>query len=138
MSTTIVILVNAINVCSVSAAGINGDRAAAEAALKLLTKTLASVEPTEAERIYGVYPRKVGRPVALRAIARAIAKVGFAELLNRTAAFAAAVAGKDPQFIPHPATWFNQERFADDPATWGGPRAQAKREAGATEMVRVE
>jgi len=33
-------------------------------------------------------------------------------------AFAVAVTGQSNQYIPHPATWFNQERWTDDRATW--------------------
>jgi hypothetical protein len=69
--------------------------------------------------IYDAYPKKVGRPAALKAIARAIKKgADPARLLELTQKYAAAVKDTDPQFIPHPATWFNQERFNDDPSTW--------------------
>lgn len=71
-----------------------------------------------AEQIYALYPRKVARPDALRAIQKAMAAFGFEFLFERTQAYAAAVNGKDPQFIPHPSTWFNQERFNDAPETW--------------------
>ena len=72
----------------------------------------------EAEEIYKAYPRKVGKPVALRAIKKHLSKVGFVELMNKTEAFAKAVEGSDPQFIPHPRTFYNQERFNDDPTEW--------------------
>jgi hypothetical protein len=72
----------------------------------------------DCESIYRAYPRKVGRPVALRAIRGALKKIDGSELLKRTVAFAAAAADSDPQFIPHPATWFNQERYNDDQSTW--------------------
>jgi len=68
--------------------------------------------------IYDLYPRKVARPVALRAIMKAMVKHGPTKLLERTKAYAASRIGQDPQFTPHPATWFNQERFNDDPSTW--------------------
>lgn len=69
------------------------------------------------EEIYEEYPRKVGKPVALRAIRRALATHTADFLLERTKLFAATYTG-DPQFIPHPSTWFRQERFNDVPATW--------------------
>jgi hypothetical protein len=29
-----------------------------------------------------------------------------------------AVVGCDHQYLPNPSTWFNQERYNDDPSTW--------------------
>lgn len=75
---------------------------------------------TQEEEIYAAYPKKVGRPVALRAIRRALVKRPFDFLLERTRLFAKTYAG-ETRFIPHPATWFNQDRFNDDPATWLRP-----------------
>lgn len=71
-----------------------------------------------AEKIYCAYPRKVGKPKALLAITKALKTIKPSDLLKKTEAFAAMQNGADPQFIPHPATWFNQERFNDDPSTW--------------------
>jgi hypothetical protein len=72
---------------------------------------------SKAEEIYAAYPRKVGKPAALKAIAKAL-KETDADLLELTRAFAKAVEHDNPDYIPHPATWFNQARFNDDPATW--------------------
>ena len=75
----------------------------------------------EALTIYGAYPRRVARAHALRAIANALEKHSAEHLLERTKAFAAAVAfwpEADRQFVPYPATWYNRESFDDDPATW--------------------
>ena len=63
--------------------------------------------------IYDVYPRKVGRAVAIKAIHKALKKIGYDELLKKTQDFAESVEGKDMNYIPHPATWFNQERYND-------------------------
>lgn len=85
-----------------------------------------SVDEVIHQAIYDAYPKKVGRPAALQKIARAIRKgADPARLLELTQKYAEAVKGTDPQFIPHPATWFNQERFNDDPTTW--KRAADKR-----------
>ena len=86
-----------------------------------------------AEAIYSKYPRKVGKPVALSAIKKAAIKVhltvdgvetdvaAFAWLLDKTTQFQKATETwkeSDRKYIPHPATWFNQERYNDDPSTW--------------------
>lgn len=68
--------------------------------------------------IYEAYPRKVGKPAALLKIKKALKTVNPGVLLEKTRQYARAVNGTDPQFIPHPATWFNQERFNDHPQTW--------------------
>lgn len=73
------------------------------------------------EDIYKAYPRKVGKQAALKAIAKAAKARPIADLLAITQTYAAAVAqwpAADKQFIPHPATWFNQARFDDDQKEW--------------------
>lgn len=71
----------------------------------------------QAEEIYAAYPKKVGKPTAIRAIRRALAEHTFDSLLERTRLFAQ-TCNFPVEFIPHPTTWFNQQRFNDDPATW--------------------
>ena len=71
-----------------------------------------------AESVYEAYPRKVGRPVALRAILKALTTTDHETLLKATVAYAEARRGQDQQFTPMPATWFNQQRYLDEPSTW--------------------
>lgn len=71
----------------------------------------------QAEVIYGHYPKKVGKPKALKAIREAVRKFGFDKVEKLTRDYAA-VRNGDLEFVPHPSTWFNQERFNDDPSTW--------------------
>lgn len=93
-----------------------------------------TLEVTEAplpspEQIYAAYPRHACRKAALESIRRVLKKkeIGVVELLERVTAYAAAVKGwtKAQRFnadgrdtVPHPTTWFNQGRYADDPAEW--------------------
>jgi hypothetical protein len=77
-----------------------------------------------AEQIYKAYPLHVAKPKAIAAIVTQIRLAGPANfashakmLLDKTRAFAA-VTGTDLSFCPHPTTWFNQQRFNDDPSTW--------------------
>lgn len=81
------------------------------------------------EAIYAAYPRKVARPNALKAIAKALKGIDAAKLLELTQGYAKSVEGSDPQFIPHPATWFNGHRFNDDPETWRKGEAVANKPA---------
>jgi hypothetical protein len=77
----------------------------------------------EAEAIYEAFPRKSGKLKALEAITTALRTSDMSAhgLLVATKRYADAVSRwpKDRhQFIPMPATWFNQGRYMDDPATW--------------------
>jgi len=65
-----------------------------------------------------LYPRKVGKGAA-RAAAKRKAKtpeirVAIIAGLKKQLP---AMAEKDPEYIPHPATWLNQERWLDEVAT---------------------
>lgn len=74
--------------------------------------------PTEpALIIYSLYPLKVSRPQALRAISKAIKAFGFDFIKERTELYAK-LRGDDKAFMPYPATWYNGQRFNDDPETW--------------------
>jgi hypothetical protein len=70
------------------------------------------------EEIYQAYPRKVSKPQALRAIRKALAHCPGEKLLQLTRDYATARADAEERYTPHPATWFNGERFNDDPSTW--------------------
>ena len=82
------------------------------------------------ETIYEAYPRKVGKPAALRAITAALRRgIEGEDLLAITQRFGKAWDGEtDLQFCPHPATWFNQERYADAPDSWRNGRTRATTE----------
>lgn len=68
----------------------------------------------EAIAIYEAYPRKVKKPLAIRAILKALTVHGFDRLLERTQEFAKRSSVRETQFIPYPATFFNQEMFNDN------------------------
>lgn len=71
-----------------------------------------------AETLYAAYPRKEGKPAAIRAINAALkrCKLSFPDLLKSVEFFARTVkaAATETKFIPHPATWFNQDRWNDN------------------------
>lgn len=81
------------------------------------------------ESIYEAYPKKAAKQDALRAIDKALRNVSDAVLLEAVTAYAQATATWAPderQFIPNPATWFNDGRWEDDRSTWASrskPRA---------------
>lgn len=67
-------------------------------------------------------PRKVGKGQAVKAYRAARKKVSHDKLVSGIKAYADSVSGTDPQFVAHPATWLNGERWADegktDTRTW--------------------
>lgn len=72
----------------------------------------------DAAEIYQLYPRKEARADALKAIEKALGKISVECLKEAVSAFAIAKQGQEARFIPHPATWFNGERWLDDRSTW--------------------
>lgn len=76
------------------------------------------VHKSDLESIYDAYPRKVGKDAALKAIYKALRRIAPDHdalwLLDRTSAYAETRRNEDPQFTPHPATWFNQGRYLDE------------------------
>lgn len=87
------------------------------------------------EDIWNAYPYKVGKPDGMRAIQKALERGYEADfILARTMAYAKARNG-DLTFVPNPSTWFNQERFNDDPTTWAPKNSNGhqpqKKEGGA-------
>lgn len=91
-----------------------------------------------AEGIYKAYPKKVGKPLALKAIRKALKDHDGAELLHSTQAFAAMWASvKDKDYCPNPATWFHQQRFNDDPETWK-PRGEKQPDWKVEELLQKE
>lgn len=85
---------------------------------------------SQAEAIYSLYPRKVGKGAAVKAIQAAAGRLaddGYDDALSliqaAVMAFAKSPAGQKPpdganDYRPHPSTWFNQERYLDDPGEW--------------------
>ena len=87
-------------------------------------------EKKKIEDIYQAYPRKTAKPRAIQAISKALKKNRADFLLQKVREYSVATGGMERQYIPHPSTWFNQERFNDDPSEWnpkgkvGGQKTQ--------------
>lgn len=96
--------------------------------------TAAQLVEEEFAAFWQAYPRKVGKPQA-RAAFRSVLKRErggmdavtdrVADGLKRWRAHWKAE-GTDPRFIPHPATWLNQERYNDRPTTETKPRGGSR------------
>lgn len=66
------------------------------------------------ERFWDVYPRKIGKGAAKIAFEKASKKELPETILQVAEAYANKPDLPDLQFIPHPSTWLNQERWNDD------------------------
>ena len=77
-----------------------------------------------AEEIYSHYPKKTGKAAAIKSIEKALKIIKPEQLSLIVKTYAEKTAWMDRQYIPNPATWFNQERWDDDQTTWENPAAQ--------------
>jgi hypothetical protein len=89
--------------------------------LETPARPLKSILTAKAEEIYKSYPRRIAHKPAINAILRAMQKHDPAMLLEKVREFGTAISWQESQFIPHAATWFNAERFNDDPEEWKPP-----------------
>ena len=64
--------------------------------------------------LYNDYPRKIGKGAARKALKVALKKTDYENLFSKVIDFSIAMEGKDPKYIPHMATWLNQERWEDE------------------------
>ena len=90
----------------------------------------------QAMALYQAYPRKVARGAALKAIKKSLIMppekggIGYDAMLGAVLEYAEAKKGQESRFVPHPSTWFNQERWADDRSDWWeGRRPEVPAEA---------
>lgn len=76
-----------------------------------------SVTPTrradDFDEFWRLYPRSTGKGAAKAAFVKALRKTTLQALLEAAWRFAHDPNLPEPQFIPHPATWLNQERWED-------------------------
>lgn len=63
---------------------------------------------------WAAYPRRVGKQDAIKALVRARRKASLEEILAGVEQLKKEVAGKDPNFTPHPTTWLNAGRWEDE------------------------
>lgn len=70
--------------------------------------------PMEFDSFWQSYPRKVGKQAAMKAYAKALKSTTHEQIMSGLEELRTQVAGKDPQYIPHPTTWLNQGRWEDE------------------------
>jgi hypothetical protein len=70
------------------------------------------VREADFDAFWAAYPRKVGKGAARKAWVKAMSKTDRATIMD---AVAKQHWPADAQFLPHAATWLNQERWTDEP-----------------------
>ena len=69
----------------------------------------------EFDILWKLYPRKIGKPSALKSYIKARKKgVSYEEIERGVKAYAEYAKGKDSQYVKQGSTWFNQECWNDD------------------------
>lgn len=87
---------------------------------KTITTTRAkSAHPRDTplfSAFWQAYPRRIGKGAARAAFERATKFADANDLVQAAIKFSehCQETGKEPQYIPHPSTWLNQERWEDD------------------------
>lgn len=71
-------------------------------------------EPDGFAEFYIAYPKHVARRAAVKAYRAAVKRAAPVTILAGALAYGRQCAGKEVEFIAHPATWLNADRWADD------------------------
>lgn len=76
----------------------------------------ASDQSPEFLKFWEAYPRKEKKPKAAKAFKKALQKTTLEQILKSLEGFKEAWKQSDPCWIPHPASWLNDESWNDEPA----------------------
>lgn len=92
-----------------------------------VTSPLALVEqppadPDPFDAFWSAYPRKLAKPTARKAWTKATKKATPEEITAAARLYARSVAGKDPTYVAHAATWLNAERWNDAETAMAPPK----------------
>ena len=92
------------------------------------------------DEFFDAYPESTSRPIAKKAYQKALTKVSHDEIMDGLGRYISSQQGKDPSYIPAPAKWLGEERWADQlsgqakPATNVWPGAEPFIELHGTEV----
>lgn len=82
--------------------------------LNISNTTWGVSETPTFDQFWQIYPRKIAKGHARLAFARALKKTDADTIMQAASKFAESVEYKEKQYIPHPTTWLNGERWEDD------------------------
>ena len=81
---------------------------------ELNKKELSIIPQNKFEEFWTLYPRKTGKGKAKQSYQKATAKIKEVGLVQALKDRLEDLGKLEPQFIPHPSTWLNQERWEDE------------------------
>ncbi len=67
------------------------------------------------ETFWRTYPRRIGKGAARKSFEKALRLESFDGIMSGLQRQLSYYSSKEQQFIPHPTTWLNQERWSDEP-----------------------
>jgi hypothetical protein len=82
------------------------------------------------EQFWRAYPRRIGKGAARKAFEKALKLATVEEIMTGLSRQLSYYASREQQFIPHPTTWLNQERWADEPQAVQRYQTQQPRRTG--------
>lgn len=82
---------------------------------------------TDFDQFWALYPRRVAKETARKALEKALKKVDLATILQGVRHYVEEVKETERQFIAHPATWLNQQRWDDEYETRGVDTSKFRR-----------
>ena len=89
------------------------------------------------EDFWAAYPRKVGKGAAKRSWDKCVdrMKISPSVMIDGAKRYAAAKAGSDIQYVAHPGTWLNGQRWLDEDAAAEPETAQYQSDRAAVEWL---
>lgn len=126
-----------ISISGVTDGAIRGDRVGKSGVTILAHETLKEPYITiyaQFEEFWNVYPRKVSKRAALKAFESALARSSFDDVLAGAIRFAHDPNLPEAEFIPHPTTWLNGDRWLDGAL----PERKKSKEEQQAEWARAE
>lgn len=78
--------------------------------------SLSVPNDSDFEAFWRSYPRRIGKGAARRAYHKALTLSTHDQIMEgvKTLKKAIKMEGREMQFVPHPSTWLNQERWEDE------------------------
>lgn len=73
----------------------------------------AAAESDRFDEFWSAYPRTVAKKPARNAFAKALKRASADQIIAGARQYATQVAGKELQYVAHPATWLNGDRWTD-------------------------
>jgi hypothetical protein len=102
-----------------------------------ITKVIDINHQGNFDEFWEFYPRKVGKGASQQALSKALKQATWQEILAGVRRLSADPNLPEKQFIPHPATWLNEGRWADEPYAPRGKTNQreAQREQASAKFL---